>query len=177
MHLYWYHLWNSRRYRRATALGRLMLELRFSLAHALRAKRKLLKLTQRDLATLINSTQSTVSRMERPFTRVSMDQIVYALAALGADDREIAEAFYAEGRIDVRRLRRRAAEPFYPRPVLFAAGLHPNVKHELFRMVHGTQPHAKKQQRRGLVRNAESDRDSMQERQYTEQVLPADYEE
>lgn len=186
MLLYWNHLWKSQRYQRATAVGRLMFEMRYSLARALRAKRKQLKITQRELAHLINSTQSTVSRMERPFRKVSLDQIVYALCAMGADDREVAEAFYAGSREDVRNLRKRASAPFYPKPSTLIDARQPNVKdldlplhlwRERFRVVQRSDPHAEQQHRRRLVRDAEGNRHRMQQGQHTEQVLRTDDEE
>jgi transcriptional regulator with XRE-family HTH domain len=116
MRLYWNHLWRSRAYRRASRIERQLLEMRFSLAHALKSRRRKCGVSQCQLAELIGVAQSTVSRMERPLRRVSLDQIVFALCALGADDAEIAGAFNAGQRADVQKLRQRASLPFYSRP-------------------------------------------------------------
>ena len=116
MRLYWNHLWCSRAYRLGSRVERQLLEIRFSLAHALKSRRRKCGVSQCQLAELMGAAQSTVSRMERPLRRVSLDQIVFALCALGADDAEIAAAFNAGRRADVQKLRQRASLPFYSRP-------------------------------------------------------------
>lgn len=103
----WTHLYRSPGYRRARADARLLIEIRFSLARTLRAKRRKLKLTQAELARRIGAAPATISRLELASPRVAMDNFVRAMIALGAETAEIAAAFDADGRADVQMLRRR----------------------------------------------------------------------
>src|SRR5688572_27322747 len=128
MRLKWGLIARAREYRRNTDAGRRVLDLRFSLALVLRAKRKQLGITQTELARRISATQATVSRMERPLCTVSLDQILYALCVLGADDAEIADAFDPRGRADVQKLRARASLRFYLKPARVVDGHYPNAK-------------------------------------------------
>ncbi len=170
MRLYWNHLWRARAYQRNTEIGRLMLEIRFSLAHALKTSRKRAGVTQTELAGWIGSNQATVSRMERPFSRVSLDQIVYALCALGADDADIAEAFHAGARGDIQTLRTRAGLRLYPRASIelrrVRGAQQPGV-------VQGHEPKPKKQHGRCLMCNAQRDGDGFDEGEHAEQILHA----
>jgi predicted XRE-type DNA-binding protein len=72
----------------ATFLGmtpeeRALLEARLALAQAVRSRRQAQKLTQKQLADRIGSSQPRVARLEQAAEDVSFDLIVKALAALG----------------------------------------------------------------------------------------------
>jgi DNA-binding XRE family transcriptional regulator len=67
-----------------------LIEIRLALARGLRARRKRKHLTQASLAGQIASSQSRVAKMETGDPSVSIDLLVRALLALGADPRELA---------------------------------------------------------------------------------------
>lgn len=67
------------------------IELRFRLAEGLKARRTHKRLTQADLAEVIQSSQSRVAKMEAGDPTVSVDLLVRSLIALGASHREIAK--------------------------------------------------------------------------------------
>lgn len=64
-------------------------ELRLALATSLRDRRKMMRMTQVDLAGLMNSSQSRVAKMEAGDPTVSLDLLIRSLLALGADNRAI----------------------------------------------------------------------------------------
>ena len=66
-----------------------LLEIRLALARGLRARRERRHLTQAALARKIGSSQSRVAKMETGNPTVSIDLLVRALLALGADPREL----------------------------------------------------------------------------------------
>lgn len=66
-----------------------VVEIHVSLALGLRRRRQTLGLTQADLARRIGSSQSRVAKMEAVDPTVSMDLLVKALVAVGANRREI----------------------------------------------------------------------------------------
>lgn len=68
------------------------IELRLRLARSLRQRRVGQKLTQVQLARLIQSSQSRVAKMEGGDPSVSLDLLIRSLIALGASDRDLAEA-------------------------------------------------------------------------------------
>ena len=156
MRLKWSELANARRYRLNTDAGRRMLELRYALAVAVRAKRKQLNLTQHDLAWRMRATQATVSRMERPLSTVSLDQIVYALLVMGADDTEVARAFRASEVVGVQKVRERASLRLYVKPA---------------RVVDGRYPHAKQHHSDGLMGYAQGNRHGVDQREHAQQIL------
>jgi transcriptional regulator with XRE-family HTH domain len=116
MRLGWNHLWKSSIYRRATAAERRLIEIRFCVAYTLKRKRRAARLTQAALAARIGITRNTVSRIERASNRVSLDHAVRALIALSCTDAEIGEAFNPLLNGAIQLLRRRAAEPMFPKP-------------------------------------------------------------
>jgi transcriptional regulator with XRE-family HTH domain len=121
MRLWWNHLWKSQIYRRATAGERRLIEIRFSIAYTLKRKRRAAHLTQAALAARIQTTRNTISRLERASNRVSLDHAVRALIALDCADSEIGEGFNAALNRGIQQLRRRAAEPLFPKPRAEAA--------------------------------------------------------
>ena len=116
MRLWWNHLWKSSIYRRATAAERRLIEIRYCVAYTLKRKRRASKLTQAALAARIGVTRNTISRIERASNRVSLDHAVRALIAMNCTDTEIGEAFNPLLNRGIEMLRRRAAEPFFPKP-------------------------------------------------------------
>lgn len=73
-----------------TAAESSLIEIRLALARGLRARRARQRLTQTTLARRIDSSQSRVAKMEAGDPSVSIDLLVRALLALGADPRELA---------------------------------------------------------------------------------------
>ena len=67
------------------------IELKLRLSDNLRKRRTRKKLSQRELAGLIKSSQSRVAKMEGGDPTVSIDLLVKTLLALGASDRDIAK--------------------------------------------------------------------------------------
>ena len=125
MRLIWTNIFKSYAYRRARADERLLIEIRFSLARTLRAKRRALKITQAQLAKRIGAAPATLSRIELAEPDVAMDNFVRAMIALGASSAEIAAAFDADSREDVQRLRRRTGPRTRNPPGPFD---HPNIR-------------------------------------------------
>ena len=70
----------------------LHLEIKLSLADALRARRAKLRLTQAQLAARLGTSQSRVAKMEAGDRSVSIDLLVHALIGLGATRRDLARA-------------------------------------------------------------------------------------
>jgi transcriptional regulator with XRE-family HTH domain len=68
------------------------LELKLSLSHFLQEKRKTRRLTQTQMATLIQSSQSRVAKMEKGEESVSIDLILRSLLALGTEIKEIGKS-------------------------------------------------------------------------------------
>jgi predicted transcriptional regulator len=66
------------------------IEIHFSLGHAVRAWRQRLSLTQVELATRLESSQSRVAKMEAGDPKVSIDLLLRALLTLGATRKQIA---------------------------------------------------------------------------------------
>ena len=67
-------------------------ELRLNLADALAEKRKAKRLTQKDLAARLKSSQSRVAFMEKGDPSVSVDLLIRGLLAMGVTRRELAKA-------------------------------------------------------------------------------------
>lgn len=67
-------------------------ELKLRLGESLRRRRQAQKLSQEALAQKIRSSQSRVAKMEAADPSVSIDLLVRALLAAGADHKDIAEA-------------------------------------------------------------------------------------
>jgi len=65
------------------------IEIKLSLSQLLQEKRKTRRLTQNQLATLIQSSQSRVAKMEKGEESVSIDLILRSLLALGIEVNEI----------------------------------------------------------------------------------------
>lgn len=68
------------------------LDLKLNLSHNLRELRKKYNFTQIQLAKLIHSSQSRVAKMEHGDPTVSIDLIIRTLIALGASNKELANA-------------------------------------------------------------------------------------
>ncbi len=116
MRLWWNHIWKSRAYRCATARGRRMIEIRYCVARAVKARRRQLQLTQAALARRIGCSRNTVSKMERASNRVALDIGVECLLELGCSDDELAAIFNPLSNQGIVTLRRRAAERAFPKP-------------------------------------------------------------
>lgn len=67
-------------------------DLRLRLSDALRAKRQQQRLTQIELARRIKSSQSRIAKMEAGDASISLDLLIRSLFALGASNRDLAEA-------------------------------------------------------------------------------------
>lgn len=67
------------------------IDMKLELAENLRAQRQRRKLTQTELARLLNSSQSRIAKMEAGDPSVSMDLLVRSLLALGASKRKVAK--------------------------------------------------------------------------------------
>jgi len=70
-----------------------LIDLKISLAHTLHARRKQKKITQEQLAKLLNSSQSRVAKMESGDPSVSLDLLVKSLFRLGLKKRDLVKAF------------------------------------------------------------------------------------
>ena len=68
------------------------IELKLALSQALSKQRKQKKLTQIQLAKMLNSSQSRVAKMEKGDPTVSLDLLIKSLLAVGATKKYIAEA-------------------------------------------------------------------------------------
>jgi DNA-binding XRE family transcriptional regulator len=68
------------------------IEMKLSLARNLRLRRQRRKLTQTQLAKLLDSSQSRVAKMEAADSSVSLDLLIRSLLALGAKPRDVARA-------------------------------------------------------------------------------------
>ena len=117
MRFYWRHVWKSKRYQRATAVERRMIEIRFSLAKTIRQRRRDLRLTQKKLAKMVGGDQATISRLERATPVVALDFAFLVLLAMDATDEEIADAVNASARRDVWQLRFYMARRYATKPI------------------------------------------------------------
>lgn len=68
------------------------IEMKLALSHSLRERRLKNKLSQIELAKMVNSSQSRVAKMESGDPSVSMDLIMKSLLVLGASPRDVAKA-------------------------------------------------------------------------------------
>lgn len=66
------------------------IEMKLALARNLRLRRQRRKLSQAQLAKLLNSSQSRVAKMEAADPTVSLDLLIRSLLALGAKARDVA---------------------------------------------------------------------------------------
>ncbi len=73
--------------------------LRLRLGDALRTRRRQQHLTQVELARRIQSSQSRVAKMEAGDSSISLDLLIRSLFALGASNRDLAEAIDDPGAI------------------------------------------------------------------------------
>jgi predicted XRE-type DNA-binding protein len=71
------------------------IEMKLALARNLRLRRQRRRLTQAQLAKLLNSSQSRVAKMEAADPTVSLDLLVRSLLALGAKARDVARVLNA----------------------------------------------------------------------------------
>jgi transcriptional regulator with XRE-family HTH domain len=116
VHLNWTHIWKSRAYQHGTFAERRMIELRYSVARAVRDHRRKACISQKQLASWLGTGQGTISRIECASMRVSLDQAIYAFIALNVKDADIAQAVDAGARRDVQRLRELGSRRFAKRP-------------------------------------------------------------
>ncbi len=68
------------------------IEVKLALSNALASKRKQRRMTQLQLAKILNSSQSRVAKMEKGDPTVSIDLLVKSLLAMGATRESIAKA-------------------------------------------------------------------------------------
>jgi transcriptional regulator with XRE-family HTH domain len=68
------------------------IELKLVLSTMLKQQRAKKRLTQNDLAKLINSSQSRVAKMESGDPSVSIDLVIKALLSIGATNKDLAKA-------------------------------------------------------------------------------------
>ncbi len=113
MRLHYPQIFKRRDWRRGDLFTQRMIEIRYSVASAVRAHRKQAKLSQKRLAFMLDRAPSTISAIEQASPHVSLDQAVRALIVLGADDDALATAFNPGLRRDVQILRRRANTRFF----------------------------------------------------------------
>jgi hypothetical protein len=71
------------------------IDLKLRLSDSLKHRRKEKRLSQKALATMVKSSQSRVAKMEAGDPSVSLDLLVKTLLALGASDRDLADAITA----------------------------------------------------------------------------------
>lgn len=71
------------------------IDLKLRLSDSLRDRRTQQKLSQKEVASLIRSSQSRVAKMEACDATVSLDLLVRTLLALGASNRDLARAIAA----------------------------------------------------------------------------------
>lgn len=83
---------STRDFLNLTAEEEAFIELKLRLSLFLQARRKKKRITQVQLASLIESSQSRVAKMEKAEESVSIDLIVKTLIALGATENDIARA-------------------------------------------------------------------------------------
>ena len=67
-----------------------LVELRLALSNSLREKRAHHRITQKDLAELLGSSQSRVAKMESGDPSVSLDLLIWSHLALGTTSKELA---------------------------------------------------------------------------------------
>ena len=113
MKLYYQAIYKRRDWRRGDDFARRMIELRYSVARAVRERRRKARMSQKKLAWLLDGAPSTISAIERASPRVTLDQAVRALIVLGADDEAISAAFNPGLRNDVQILRKLASRRFF----------------------------------------------------------------
>ena len=70
-------------------------DLKLRLSDSLRKRRAQEKLSQKELAKLVKSSQSRVAKMEAGDPTVSLDLLIKSLLALGASDLDLADAIAA----------------------------------------------------------------------------------
>ena len=75
-----------------------LVELKLILSRALRERRVRCRLTQAQLARLLKSSQSRVAKMEAGDPSVSIDLLSRSLLAIGATQRDLAQAIAHKGR-------------------------------------------------------------------------------
>lgn len=68
------------------------IELKLRLSETLRKRRKSKRISQQQLAKLLESSQSRVAKMEAGDPSVSIDLLIRSLIALGASSRDLAKA-------------------------------------------------------------------------------------
>jgi transcriptional regulator with XRE-family HTH domain len=117
MRIRWLRFANSSRYWSGTRLERRLIELQITAAIAVRSKRRQRRLTQKQLASRLGTTQARISRLECAKAGISIDLYVRAMINLGATDDELAAALNPGGCRPVQQLRQRASLRFFPPPL------------------------------------------------------------
>ena len=74
------------------------IEVKLRLSDSLRQRRALSRLSQKEVASLIKSSQSRVAKMEGGDPSVSLDLLVKTLLAMGASDQDLANVIAARAR-------------------------------------------------------------------------------
>ena len=74
------------------------IEMKLALARDIRTRRLRQKLTQSQLAKLVDSSQSRVAKMETADATVSLDLLIRALLVLGASRKEVARIIAGESK-------------------------------------------------------------------------------
>ena len=69
------------------------IELKLALGRSLKERRRKQKLTQSELAKMLNSSQSRLAKMEAGDPKVSIDLLVRALFIMGATKKDVARSF------------------------------------------------------------------------------------
>ena len=75
-----------------------LIEMKLALARDIRTRRLRQKLTQNQLAKLVDSSQSRVAKMEAADATVSLDLLIRALLVLGASRKQVARIIAWEGK-------------------------------------------------------------------------------
>ena len=75
-----------------------LIEMKLALARDIRIRRLRQKLTQNQLAKLVDSSQSRVAKMEAADATVSLDLLIRALLVLGASRKQVARIIAWEGK-------------------------------------------------------------------------------
>jgi transcriptional regulator with XRE-family HTH domain len=105
-------IYRRKEYQRGDPMTRRIIEIRYSVALALRKMRKERGVSQKALAYMLDAAPSTISAIECASSRVTLEQALRAMIQLGADDEAIANAFNPGLNRGIRILREAVSKPF-----------------------------------------------------------------